>query len=591
MGKRIAVIDKNKCKPKECDYTCIRLCPPVRAGKEAITKDEEGYPRINEELCVGCGICVKKCPYNAIKIVNLPDELDEEPLHQYGENAFRVYNFPIVNEGMVTGLLGPNGIGKTTIINILSNQFAPNLGRLESNPSERKVIEKFKGTEVQAFFTKLYGGELTVSIKPQYVDDIPKVFEGEVRELLEKQGSDEEVKVVCDRLGVSHVLDQDVTDISGGELQRIAVAATLLKDADVYVFDEPSSYLDIKQRLKVAKIIKQLGEKGKTVLVVEHDLIMLDYMADQVHLLYGEPGAYGVVSQPYSTRVGVNYYLEGFIRPENMRFRDDKIVFDVKTPETVLAKEDAFTWPELVKKYEQGFELRVSEGRLKRSEVAGIIGENGVGKTTFAKMLAGVEQPTKGELEGSVKISYKPQYISPQGKGLVKDVLRKTSDDYGSESYESRIIRPLNVKPLLKKRLDQLSGGELQRVAIATALSREADVYLLDEPSAHLDVEQRVELARAISKFVKKKGKSALIIDHDLLLLDYISDELMVFLGEPGKHGEAVGPLPMEEGMNAFLKDVELTFRRDEQSRRPRPNKQGSVKDREQKKSGNYYYQ
>ncbi|MBR9678312.1 MAG: ribosome biogenesis/translation initiation ATPase RLI [Nanoarchaeota archaeon] len=583
MVKRVAVLDKRKCKPKDCNYMCIRLCPPVRAGKEAIIKGEDEYPVINEEVCIGCGICVRKCPYNAIKIVNLPSELNKEPLHSYGKNSFRVYNFPIIKKGVVTGLLGPNAIGKTTIINILSNNFVPNLGGTEASAEE--VIKNFRGTEVQTYFTNLYGKKLKVSVKPQHVDEIPKIFKGKVKELLLKTGNKNEVEKVSEKLGITHVLDSDVTKVSGGELQRIAIAATLLKKADVYVFDEPSSYLDVKQRLKVAGIIRELGE-NKTVLVVEHDLIMLDYMTDQIHLLYGEPGVYGIISQPYSTRIGINYYLEGFIKPENIRLRDKQIVFDVKTPEKILAKQDLFAWPELSKKYGK-FSLKANPGRIKKSEIAGIIGENGIGKTAFAKLLAGVEKPSTGKLNKKIKISYKPQYIVPTSSETVRQVLKELK----SESHETEIVRPLNLKPLFEKRVDQLSGGELQRVAIASCLSKEADIYLLDEPSAHLDVEQRIKLAQAIAKFVKNHGKSALIIDHDLLLLDYISDELMVFLGEPGMHGESLGPLAMDDGMNAFLKKIGLTFRRDDHSHRPRPNKHGSVKDREQKRSGKYYYQ
>jgi len=146
------------------------------------------------------------------------------------------------------------------------------------------------------------------------------------------------------------------------------------------------------------------------------------------------------------------------------------------------------------------------------------------------------------------------------------------------------------LKPLLMKKLDELSGGELQRVAIAACLSKDAGLYLLDEPSAYLDAEQRLLISRAIRNFMTEKNTTAIIVDHDLLFLDYISERLMVFDGRPAVEGNAKGPYEMEEGMNFFLKDVSITFRRDEISKRPRANKPGSQLDREQKSSGKLYY-
>jgi ATP-binding cassette, sub-family E, member 1 len=138
--------------------------------------------------------------------------------------------------------------------------------------------------------------------------------------------------------------------------------------------------------------------------------------------------------------------------------------------------------------------------------------------------------------------------------------------------------------------LYQLSGGELQRVSIVHALSQEAELFLLDEPSAYLDVEQRLLLSKILKKFVEDKKVTILVVDHDLLFLDYLSNRLLVFDGKPAIAGSVRGPFDMEEGMNIFLKDLGITFRRDEQSGRPRSNKLGSVLDREQKKRKKYYY-
>ena len=161
---------------------------------------------------------------------------------------------------------------------------------------------------------------------------------------------------------------------------------------------------------------------------------------------------------------------------------------------------------------------------------------------------------------------------------------------FQSGFFESEIAHPLSLKRLYEKNVNTLSGGELQRVAIAICLSKEADMYLLDEPSAYLDSNQRMEAAKTVRRVMEKRGRSALIVDHDIYFLDMVSDSMMVFSGHPGRDGHANGPFDMRAGMNMFLKEVDVTFRRDNDTNRPRINKPGSRLDREQKEKGEYYY-
>jgi ATP-binding cassette, sub-family E, member 1 len=130
----------------------------------------------------------------------------------------------------------------------------------------------------------------------------------------------------------------------------------------------------------------------------------------------------------------------------------------------------------------------------------------------------------------------------------------------------------------------------LQKVAIVTTMAQEADVYALDEPSAFLDVEDRFVVAKALSRLVRARSKSAMVIDHDIQVIDLVSDRLMVFTGEPGARGFGSGPLGKEKGMNLFLGQLGLTYRRDVNTGRPRVNKPESKLDREQKERGEYYY-
>jgi ATP-binding cassette subfamily E protein 1 len=586
---RIAVLLKDRCQPKKCSRECIHYCPPVRTGVDAIAMSERGKPVIAEELCVGCGICVHKCPFEAIKIIGLPQELEGELVHQYGKNSFRLYRLPVPRKGQVIGLLGPNGIGKTTAMSILSGQIVPNLGDFDHKASWDKVLEKYSGTELKDYLLPLSEGKLRTAMKPQYVDKLPGVHKGHVKDLLKKVDDTGRMKEVAARLAITNVIDHDIAKLSGGELQRVAIAATLLKDADVYFFDEPSSYLDIYQRLEIAKVIQELSEH-KQVMVIEHDLAVMDFLADLVHIMYGDEGAYGVMAQPRAVRTAINVYLEGYLREENIRFRTTHIKFERRPPRKDWQSEILIRFPALTKRF-KSFSLHVSAGAIKKGEVVGAVGPNATGKTTFVKLLAGEVEPTSGKLETEAVISYKPQYIKPEFEGTVREMLANSiGKDFDSGFFQAEVSHPLTLKYLLEKDVDTLSGGELQRVSIAECLGKQADIYLIDEPSAYLDSSQRMVAAKTIRRVIEKVGRSAVIVDHDVYMIDLISDSIMVFSGKPSEKGSAEGPLMMREGMNKFLKDVQITFRRDQDTGRPRINKKDSRLDREQKSKGEYYY-
>ncbi|NJE27135.1 ATP-binding cassette domain-containing protein, partial [Thermococcus sp. MV5] len=138
---------------------------------------------------------------------------------------------------------------------------------------------------------------------------------------------------------------RNIDQLSGGELQRVAIAAALLRNAHFYFFDEPSSYLDIRQRLKVARIIRKLANSGKAVLTVEHDLAVLDYLSDIIHVVYGKPGAYGIFAQPKGTRNGINEFLRGYLRDENVRFRPYEIHFTKSSERQSQASEILVEYP------------------------------------------------------------------------------------------------------------------------------------------------------------------------------------------------------------------------------------------------------
>jgi len=587
---RIAVLLKDRCKPKNCAKECKKFCPRVRAGDETIIIGENGKPIISEELCVGCGICINKCPFDAIKIIGLAEELKTDLIHQFGENGFRLFRLPVPKKGTCTGILGPNGIGKTTSIKILSGQIIPNLGDYDKKESFERILSYFSGSELHEHFKRIAEKDIKSVVKPQYVDKLPKVMKGTVEDVLKNADSSNDFDKIVEKLDIKNILDKKIEkkEISGGELQIVSIAAALLKDVDLYFFDEPSSYLDIHQRLKIARIIRELS-KEKMVIVIEHDLAVLDFLCDQVHLVYGDEGAYGVVTHPRGVRHAINTYLSGYLKEENIRF-GEKIEFFAHPPKQRQEMRILISYDTLVKKYDD-FILKVDKGVIRQGEIIGIVGPNAIGKTTFVKMLAKDVEPNEGKVDFDIKISYKPQYITPNFDGSVREFFEKNAQQiFTSSFFKSEIFEPMNLKYLLDKNINNLSGGELQRVAVANCLLQEADIYLLDEPSAYLDSEQRMITSRTVRRIIEKNGKSAMIVDHDVYFIDLISDALTVFDGKPGISGHAQGPFGLHEGMNRFLKDVDITFRRDEDSHRPRVNKPESYMDRKQRKEGEYYY-
>ncbi len=588
---RIAVLLTDRCHPKECQGECRSYCPPVRMGQECIVWGSDTKPIISEDLCIGCGICVHKCPYTAIKILNTPEAAEGEMVHRYGQNAFRLFRLPAVGGEGTVGLLGSNGIGKTTALRILSGEETPNLGNFEQPSDMSKVLEYYRGTEMHSYFRRLSRKEIRTAVKPQYVDSLA-TQEETIADFVES-GGDRAARAL-ERTGLSAARSKKLSEISGGELQLAAIARTLASDVDVYFFDEPSSYLDVINRLTVARLLRELGEE-RSVVIIEHDLAILDYLADRVHLLYGEAAAFGVVSHPLATRTAINTYLSGYLREENVRFRTEPVVFTSHPPKPSSARVPLVTFGSMVKQY-PAFRVQVSGGAFHKGETVGVVGPNSTGKTTFVKMLAGVEPPTNGESPPAVKVSYKPQYLKAQGDWCLKDRVMALSagKDFDLSFFETDLVGSLSLRPLLETPLNKLSGGELQRVAIALSLAMEATLYLLDEPSAYLDTDERMNAAKVIRRSAERRGASTLVVDHDVYFLDLLADSLMVFHAEGAdgkREGRGEGPFVMREGMNQLLRAVEVTFRRDEETLRPRVNKAGSALDREQKSKGEYYYE
>jgi ATP-binding cassette subfamily E protein 1 len=587
---RLAIVDPERCKPKECKLECKKSCPVNKQGSECIVVSPvSSVSKISENLCIGCNICTKKCPMKAIKIIQIPKTTTDHLIHSYGSNMFKLYKLPLMKPGQILGLLGSNGIGKSTVIKILSGLIKPD-----------DLSEKIKGSELQIYFKNSNSNSSgssnsnsnnIISIKPQYISS---KLPGNVKSYITDP-------IIISSLELGHLLDREISQLSGGELQRFYIAKTLSGNSRVYIFDEFTSFLDIKQRMKSAILIRGTLQDDKYIVCIEHDLCILDYLSDQICILYGSPGAYGIVSMSYPNNEAINNYLNGFIPSENMRFRNYELNFNYSTEEDPKNKDSShYSYDNNVIEYsnpkndqntpnnqniqnapnaQNAFKLTIEGGTFNSSDIIVCLGENGTGKTSFIKSLA-VKR----------NVSIKPQHIYPKFEGTVLELLqKKIPNALNHEQFSIDILRPLNISDIYDKVVSNLSGGEIQRVAIAICLGTPADIYLIDEPSAYLDVEQRLLVAKMIKRYIKNIKRPAFIVEHDFIMSTYLADRVIVFEGSPGIETIANRPVELNEGFNRFLKNIDISFRRDPVYNRPRINKKDSTKDKLQKKNENLF--
>ena len=459
-------------------------------GKQCIdVENSYKLAKISEELCIGCGICIKKCPFNAINIINIPAGLKKDLIHQFHENSFRIHRLPQIKPNIVLGIVGRNGIGKSTAMKIFTGKLTPNLGDYDSTDiNYDKVLQFYKGSSLQNYFKQIKDKNIKVVMKPQYVMQLKTRTPGKVKDYIKKFNNLDDPNFILTKLELNHLLDREVKNLSGGECQRFAIAISLLQNKDMYIFDEPTSYLDVKQRIIASQMIRNIFENfkentSKYVLAVEHDLAILDYLSDNICCMYGTPSAYGVVSSPFNVRDGINIYLKGFIPNENIRFRSNEFNFKFKTE--ISYEEDNnksildINYPD--KKINLGndsnkFQLEIEKGFIKKGETLILLGENGTGKSTFCNEISKMFESA----------SYKPQNIEIIESTTVYYYLLKIGNTINDNRFRTDIWNPLEMENIKDNMVTELSGGEQQRLAICECLGMKTDLYILDEPCAFL---------------------------------------------------------------------------------------------------------
>ncbi len=562
---RIAIVDRNLCNPVKCNLECMRNCPANRLRKECTflvnRKTAERYidfkyeytkevrsnsvAFIEPSLSQGCSICAKSCPFHAISVVNLPEAKEEEMVFSYGKNAFSLYGLAIPRTG-ITAIVGENGCGKSTNLKLIAGKLA---------------AQKFPSKEIKEYFEKLEENELVY--KPQEISG-----EGESRkvgELLEKVDEKGALKEIAELFDLGGIFGRELHQLSGGELQKVVVAAALLKERGTYFLDEPFSFLDYAYRIRLINYLIA-NFAGKKVLMVDHDISLLSYLCKQSHLMFGEAGAYGIVSQVYSTDRAINMFMEGFIGPENMRFREGGISYKHYAGEQ--HKAELFEIARIEVKRGDFTLISKLPLQLYGGEIVGIAGKNGIGKSTLCRRI----------LEGNMdRVAFKEQILrrenAPAGKYFEKR-------DLFSENF----LKGMKMQKLEFYNIGRLSGGELQKLEIFKALNQEKGIYILDEPTNMLDVSARILLSKLLRERAGSE-KAVLVVDHDLEFLYNTVDRLIVMEGESGKHGEVAGIFGKDEGIRMLMHEFDLSYRRDGETKRLKLNKKGSKKDVELKEN------
>lgn len=572
---RIAIVDRNLCNPVQCNLECMRGCPANRLRKECtFLVDKKTGERhidfkyeyskelksrsvayIEPSMSQGCSICAKACPFHAITVVNLPEAKEEELVYSYGKNGFSLYKLAIPRMG-ITAIVGENGCGKSTNLKLVAKKLLP-----IQTPTK----------EIKEYFGKTREGELVY--KPQEISG--KGEKRKVSDLLEKAANAGNAEIAKQRLAgltglfdLGPILGRELQQLSGGELQKVIVTAALLHEKEIYFLDEPFSFLDYVYRVRLINYLLENFQQKKVV-IVDHDISLLSYLCKQSYLMFGEPGAYGIVSQVYATDRAINMFMEGFIAPENMKFRSEAIAYKHYAEETHKNELMVLMAAKIGRgdfSVENPNAIVINEG-----EIVGIAGKNGIGKSTFCR---DVFEKNMGGL------AFKEQVLKREG-GVAGKYLQK--NDLFSENY----MRGMKMGKLEFYDIQKISGGELQKLEIFKCLNQERKAYILDEPTNMLDVSARITLSKMLRERVVG-GRAIIVVDHDLEFLYNTVDRLIVMDGESGKRGVVKGIFDKEAGVRMLMEEFDLSYRKDPETKRLKLNKQGSKKDVKLKGEGKF---
>ncbi|MGW3959547.1 energy-dependent translational throttle protein EttA [Amycolatopsis sp. NPDC005003] len=484
--------------------------------------------------------------------------------------------------GAKIGVVGPNGAGKSTVLKIMAGIEQASNGEafLQPGASVGILMQEPELNEEKTVRENVEEGLGEVKVKLDRYNEVLKLMETDYsEELLEEMGKlqeeldhadawelDSTVEQAMDALRCPPP-DEGVTHLSGGERRRVALCKLLLSAPDLLLLDEPTNHLDAESVLWLEQF---LARYAGAVLAVTHDRYFLDNVAQWIMELdrgrvVGYEGNYSTYLEKKRERLEVqgkkDAKLAKRLKTElewvrsNAKARQTKSRSRLDRYEEMAAEADKHRkldfeeiqippGPRLgnvvveVEKLQKGFDGRVLiDGlsfNLPRNGIVGVIGPNGVGKTTLFKTIVGLEEPDAGDVKigETVKLSYVDQ--NRGGIDPKKTVWQVVSDelDYihvGQTEMPSRAyVSAFGFKgPDQQKPAGVLSGGERNRLNLALTLKQGGNLILLDEPTNDLDVETLGSLENALEQF----PGCAVVISHDRWFLDRVATHILAWEG------------------------------------------------------------
>ncbi|AID41820.1 ABC transporter ATP-binding protein [Staphylococcus xylosus] len=448
--------------------------------------------------------------------------------YENGEKVLNNINLTI-NRGEVICLTGASGCGKTTVTRIL-NGTVPHLyhgnieGTVQVNGKDIRQqsiyeISKISGSVFQnprsQFFCLNTTSEL--AFEPENYGVNPQRIVANINHSAEV-------------LKMNHLLDRDIFNLSGGEKQLIACTAIQVSGHEIIILDEPSSNLDFTTITKLRQLLEQWKSEGKTIIIAEHRLHYLIDVVDRfVVMKYGEigeiydNGSFNALTHDNLTLLGLRSIHLDDMKPKDLNYNNSE--------EKLTLHNFIFNY-----KAKEPYALNIPKVELPQGKVTAIIGSNGSGKSTFARCLTGVERKFKGHIDINNKILKRNQrldhvYMVFQDVNnqlfaeSVAEELRLSNNKLNDASVQSR-LQQYGISKHVDRHPLSLSGGEKQRLAIASAVETKREVLIFDEPSSGLDGQRMREISGILNRLANQ-GHTVLVITHDYELLMACADEVL----------------------------------------------------------------
>ncbi|WP_071125860.1 ABC transporter ATP-binding protein [Peptoniphilus lacydonensis] len=451
-----------------------------------------------------------------------------------------------IYEGELVVITGLSGCGKTTLTRIL-NGLIPNHYNGILN-GEVKLLDKNLMDYRKGELAK-YIGNVFQNPSDQFfatIADEEVAFVGENLGMpLDKLKL--KTKETFEKMGISDLMDRKLSELSGGQKQKVAIASTLLYDTKIIFFDEPSSNLDYHGILQFKDILSNLRKMGKTVIIAEHRLFFLNDLYDR--LIYMKNGT---IERIFSR----GELTEDACKEYGLRAINYK---SLKAENLVCPQEQALEVSGLNIKIGNNELITNLYFSLNSGEIMAIIGQNGIGKTTLGKTLSGlIKNNGKTSYGKNKKERLKNSYYMMQDVDyqiffdtVENELLQK--DRINDDGYLDRLRKELKHIDLWENRYDHpqnLSGGQKQRLALLTACLSGRKLIILDEPTSGLDYKRMNDISQIIKRYSKTYPFA--IITHDIELIFKVCNSVLML----GKNGyKKVNIQGHEKEILEFIKD------------------------------------